>query len=141
MVRNAGIVVALGGWLALSAAAVGADRTAEKILKEIDAVKTPKADAAKQDDRSYNRDLQIRTREASEKRARLIGELYKIAPNHKRVSALLEERWKTLGAHLEKGRYDELLRELDKVIAQTSDQKLKVEASFLKAQLKLNPVS
>ena len=42
---------------------------------------------------------------------------------------------------LRRGVYDELIRELDNVLAHTKDQKLKIEASFTRAQLKLNPVS
>ncbi|MFI5458212.1 MAG: TlpA family protein disulfide reductase [Isosphaerales bacterium] len=141
MMRVVGVAVVLGGWLVSSSAALGADRTADKVLKEIDAVKIPTVDSNKKDNRTYVRDIQIKGREAAQKRARLIGELYKLAPDHKRISALLEERWKTLGTHPEKGRYDELIRELDKVIAQTKNKKLKIEASYTKAQLKLNPVS
>jgi thiol-disulfide isomerase/thioredoxin len=141
MKRVVGVAVVLGGWLAASTVALAADRTAEKVLKEIDAVKLPTLDSSKKDNRTYIRDIQIKTREAAQKRARLIAELYKLAPDHKRIPTLLEERWKTLGAHPEKGRYDELIRELDKVIGRTKDKKLKIEASYTKAELKLNPVS
>jgi len=141
MMRVVGVAVVLGGWLVSSSVALGADRTADKVLKDIDAVKMPTLDPNKKDDKSYVKDNQIRRREAAQKRARLIGELYKIAPDHKRVPALLEERWKTIGTNPEKGKYDELIRELDKVIAQTKDKKLKIEAAFTKAQLKLNPIS
>jgi thiol-disulfide isomerase/thioredoxin len=138
--RVAVVAVMLMGWLVSSSVAIGADRTAEKVLKDIDAVKMPTLDSKKKDDGYAVKQLQIKQREAAQKRARLIGELFKIAPDHKRVPTLLEERWKTLGAHLEKGRYAELIMELDKVIAQTKDKKLKIEACFTKAQLKLHPL-
>ena len=52
--------------------------------------------------RSAVLDNEIRRREAAEKRARLIRELYKVAPDHKRIPALMEERWKTLGVRTSK---------------------------------------
>ncbi len=134
------VAIMLTGWVVSSSVAMGADRTADKVLKEIDAVKVPALDPKKKDDRYYQKEIQIRQREAAQKRARLIGELYKVAPDHKRLPSLLEERWKTLGANLERGRYAELIIELDKVIAHTQDKKLKVEASYTKAQLKLHPL-
>ena len=69
------------------------------------------------------------------------GSFYKLAPDHKRMSTLLQERWITLAAHPEKGRYDELVRELESVLSRSKDPKLKIEASFTRAQLKLNPIS
>jgi thiol-disulfide isomerase/thioredoxin len=133
--------ILLGGWVLFAPAVYAAGKSAEAILKEIDAVKLPVLDADKKDDRSAVRLHQINQREASEKRARLILQLYKAAPDHKRVPALLQERWKTIGMHLEGGRYNELLRELEQVAARASDKKLKIEASYIRAQLKLNPIS
>ena len=52
----------------------------------------------------------------------------------------MEERWKLTGTP-EKTRYVEFINELDKVLAQTKDEHLKIEAAYLKATLKLNPVS
>jgi thiol-disulfide isomerase/thioredoxin len=141
LAKLASIAVLLESCIVCTGPVNAADRPAEAILKEIDAVKPPVLDSKKKDDRAAIRDNQIRRREAAEKRARLIKDLYKVAPEHKRIGALLEERWNTLGMNLEKGRYDELVRELDGVLARSKDPKLKIEASFLKAQLKLNPIS
>jgi thiol-disulfide isomerase/thioredoxin len=133
--------VLLGGWMGSSWPAVAADRSAEAILKEIDAVKVPTLDSSKKDDRTYVRGFEIKRREAAQKRARLIRELYKAAPDHERIATLLQERWNTIGMRPELGRYDELIRELEHVVAHTHDKTLKVAASYLRAQLKLNPVS
>jgi len=135
------LVLCLGGWALCSAAALCAERSAETILKEIDGVKLPTLDSKKKNDRSSVLNNQIKRREAVEKRARLILQLYKVAPDHKRIPALLEERWKTIGMHPDKGKYAELIRELENVVAHTKDNKLKIEASHARAQLKLNPVS
>jgi thiol-disulfide isomerase/thioredoxin len=136
-----GASVVLAGWLVMTSGALGADRTADQVLKEIDAVKMPALNSNKKVDQSSDKARQARARDAAQKRARLIAELYKVAPDHKRIPALMEERWKTLGTKPEPTRYTELLKELDKVIAKTDDEHLKVEGSYLKAVLKLHPVS
>ena len=138
--RAIGLVFSLAAFLICASAAVGADRTAAQILKDIDAVKVPTLDPTKTDD-SQVRAQQIKIKDAASKRARLIRELYKVAPDHKRIASLLEERWKTIGPRPEKSLYAEFLQELDHVIAHTTDKKLKIEAAYLKAELKLNPVS
>ena len=50
MMRTAGVAIVIGGWLVSSSIALGADRTADQVLKEIDAVKTPTLDSKKKDD-------------------------------------------------------------------------------------------
>jgi thiol-disulfide isomerase/thioredoxin len=138
--RAIGLVFSLAALLMGASAAVGADRTAAQVLKDIDAVKVPTLDPSKTDT-SQVRAQQIKIKDAASKRARLIRELYKVAPDHKRMAGLLEERWKTIGPRPEKGQYAEFLQELDHVIAHTKDKTLKIEAAYLKAELKLNPVS
>jgi hypothetical protein len=134
--RAIGLVFSLAALLMGASAAVGADQ----VLKDIDAVKVPTLDPTKTDT-SQVRAQQIKIKDAASKRARLIRELYKVAPDHKRMAGLLEERWKTIGPRPEKGQYAEFLQELDHVIAHTKDKTLKIEAAYLKAELKLNPVS
>jgi thiol-disulfide isomerase/thioredoxin len=138
--RAIGLVFSLATLFLCATVAVGADRTAAQILKDIDAVKVPTVDSGNTD-QSQVRAQQIKVKDAAQKRARLIRELYKVAPDHKRMAALLEERWNTLGPRPERGMYAELIQELENVIAHTKDSKLKIDASYLKAQLKLNPVS
>lgn len=134
------LAIVLGGCLATAYVASGADRTADQILKEIDAVKVPALDSQDNDKKSPATSSTIKSRDAARKRSRLIIELYKIAPDHKRIPALMEERWKIIGTP-EKTRYAELIVELDKVIAQTTDKHLKIEGAYIRATLKLNPVS
>ncbi len=135
--RRITVAVVLGGCLVSAVAVRGADRTPQQILKEIDAVKAPAVDSDKNDKKSAST---AKAREATQKRLRLILELYKVAPDHKRIPELMEERWKLIGTP-EKTRYAELINEVDKVLAQTKDEHLKIEAAYLKATLKLNPVS
>ncbi len=135
-----GLALSLASGFVCVAAAWGADRTAAQILRDLDAVKVPKPDSASTEN-AARRDQEIRAREAAFRRARLIGELFKAAPDHARVPALLEERWKTLSEHPENGRYAELLQELDRVVARPPSNKLKIEASYLRARLRLKPIS
>jgi thiol-disulfide isomerase/thioredoxin len=133
------VAIVLGGWLVCTSLTRGADRTAAGLLKEIDAINIPALDPDKKDDKAYVKKHTIKSREAVERRARLIGELYKVAPDHERIGALMEERWKTLGA--QKARYAELIQELEKVVSHTKNQKFKIYAAYTRAQLKLHPVS
>jgi thiol-disulfide isomerase/thioredoxin len=135
-----GLALLLAGWLASASVALGADRTAAQILREIDAVKVTAADSSIKE-KSAVRDQEIRAKEALFKRARLIAELYKVAPDNQRVPALLEERWTTLRDHPENGRYAELLQELERIVARSPNKKLKTEAGYALARLKLKPIS
>ena len=130
----------LGGCLASAAVAKGADRKPEQILKDIDAIKSPAGDSDSNDKKAEASSADVKSREAAQKRAKLIAELYKVAPDHKRIPTLMVERWKTLGTP-EKTRYAEFVSELDKVFARTKDKHLKIEAAYLRASLKLTPAS
>jgi thiol-disulfide isomerase/thioredoxin len=141
IVRFVCLAMAIGGWMVWASPACKAQGSADQILKQIDAVKVPTLDSAKAEVRSEALKHKIKLREALEKRARLIALLYKAAPDHKRIPELMEERWKTIGAQLQGGKYDELVRELENVIAHTKDTNFKIEASYTRAQLKLNPIS
>jgi len=135
------VAVMIGGSVISARPVLAAERSADQILKEIDATKLPTLDSSKKDDRSAVLKHRIKLREAADKRARLTLQLYKVAPDHKRIAPLMQERWKTIATHLEGGKYDELIRELDNVIGRTKDRKFKIEATYTKAQLRLNPAS
>src|SRR5262249_50701491 len=119
------MMLGVGAWIALAASAPAADRSAEQILKELDAVQAPALDAAKKPSQAALRRLQAKQREAFSKRDALILELSKAAPNHERLPELMAERW---------GRKDDrsraLFREIDDVLAHTQDPKLKAEGIF-----------
>jgi len=134
------VAVVLGGCLASAFLAYGADRTAQQVLKEIDAIKLPTVDSDKKDKKGPATTAEIKSRETAQRRSKLILELYKVAPDHKRIPALMEERWQLIGTP-EKTRYAEFVAELDKVFKETKDERLKIEAGYLRATLKLNPVS
>jgi thiol-disulfide isomerase/thioredoxin len=134
-VRCPWVVMVLGGWILSAGAALSADRTADEILKELDTVKVPTFDGTKRDDKDYIKDFLSKRQEATEKRAALILDLYKAAPDHKRIPALMTERWGSISPVGPKG--DELKKEINDVLAETTSPKLKLEGSFVGARIKL----
>jgi len=111
------------------------DRTAETILKEIEQVKTPELDRSKIKDQNYVQEFVAKRQEAGAKRGVLIQELYKVAPENEKLAELLPEYWMSTDPRGDGGK--KLSKEIDDVLAHTKNQKLVVEAAFLKAQLKL----
>src|SRR5208337_355806 len=125
----------LGCVLASAALALGADRPASEILKDIDAVKMPALDRNKLRDRVYVQEYVKQCEEATKTRDKLILELYKATPDNERIPTLMAERWGNTppgGPQI-----DALLKEIDDVLAHTKNDKLKVEAAYFKAQAQL----
>jgi len=111
--------------------AMAADRTAEQILADLEAIKPPehpqgktRADIIKFLEKRQQADIQ---------KADLILELYKSHPEHPRVVKLLPERWMTLLRQQDKG----LENEIDEVTSRFKDKSLKVEGAFMRAALAL----
>lgn len=119
----------LAGWIGSAGVVNAGDRSADVILKDIESVVVPAPDRAKVRDQAYVQEFMAKRQEAMGKRAELILELYKAAPDHARIPDLLVERWRTLGAG------QSVLKEIDEVIARTANPKLKIDAAFAKAQL------
>ena len=113
--------------LGLIVPAIAADRTADEILKDIDAIKQPTTFAEFQ--------------ESAPKKAALIAELYKVAPDNDKVPKLMFERWMTMA---QTGKVDEAAKDLDEILAATKNEKIKIEGTYVKAMLayrkhQLNP--
>ena len=125
------MVLGVGGWVA-SAEAIAADRTAEQILKDIDAAAVPELDAKKAQDPSYVRRFHAKERDVWAKRDVLALELFKAAPNHERLPVLMAERWSRKDE-----RYRGIFKEVNDVLARTKNPKLKAEAIFIKARAKV----
>ncbi len=128
-------MLSLGCVLASAALALGADRPASEILKEIDAVKAPELDRSKVRDQKYVQDYIKQAQEAAKTRGKLALELYKIDPDNKRIPELMVERWNNTapaGTQM-----DSLMKEVDDVLAHTKNDKLKIEGTYVKAQVKL----
>ena len=118
------------------APAIAADRKADEILKDFDALKMPstaaiqKAEGAEQQ-KLIQEFIKART-EIWTKQADLIGELYKAEPAHARLTTLLPQRWMMLG---QMNKTEEATTEVDRVVAETKDEKLKAEGMFFKARM------
>jgi thiol-disulfide isomerase/thioredoxin len=129
------VVLAVAGFAASGGQALAADRTADEILKEIDAAQLPKLDRAKTGDQAYAREYRTTMQNAVSKRRDLILELYKAAPDNAKLVTLLPERWSTLP--LTGPKSDETSKEIDEAIARTKNPKIKIEGTFVKARNKL----
>jgi thiol-disulfide isomerase/thioredoxin len=129
------IVAIFGGWMLAAGAVMAADRPADEILKEIDAIKSPQFDRAKSGDKAYIQEYMTKQQEAASKRGVLILELYKASPDHERLASLFPQRWQSMSPLGPQGKV--LSQEIDDVYANAANPKLKLEASFFKAQLGL----
>ena len=83
----------LAGWIASAATAMGADRTAEEILKDLDAVKMPTVDRSKVTDSQYVEQFRRDYKGGEESAMRLILELYKSDPDNAKLPPLMTEHW------------------------------------------------
>jgi thiol-disulfide isomerase/thioredoxin len=133
--RLAWVVVVLGAGAACAGRTLAADRSASEILKEINAIKVPAFDSTKSGDEAYRKDHESKRHAAITKKAALILELYNSEPDHQRVPALMAERWGNMSAVGPEG--EELKKEVDRVLAETASQKLRLEAIFTKTRIRL----
>jgi uncharacterized protein (TIGR03067 family) len=118
-----------------AAIAPGADRSAEQILKAIDSLKMSAFDLKRMEDQAYVREYQANHLGTAEKRAELIHDLYKAAPNHERIPTLMVERWRRIPPESPKAEAQN--EEIDAVLAHSKDQYIKLEGTYIKAREKL----
>ena len=121
----------------LGLAGQGADRKPEQCSKR-STRSSSRRSTLKKKTRKVTSAARDQGREAAQKRVELILELYKIAPDHKRIPALDGERWKLIGTP-EKTRYAELVAELDKVITQHQRQTLEDRGGLLEGDAQAQP--
>jgi thiol-disulfide isomerase/thioredoxin len=114
-----------GGW--------SADRSADEIFKELDATRLPEFDKIKaKNDPRYQSEFAAERDRAMQRRAALILELYRAAPDHEKIPALMYERWFNLIATRNRSGLE---KELSVILARTTNTRLKVEAAFGRAEL------
>src|SRR5262249_29786783 len=127
--------------LAVSCVLAGAvsrsdDRSPGVILEEIDAVKEPPFDTARQKNRAYVVQVTKKRKDAAAQKAKLIGELYRDDPANPRLVALHSERCRARFAALSgTSAARELTNELNAVLAGTESDDLKKEAHYWKARI------
>ncbi|WP_158633321.1 TlpA disulfide reductase family protein [Tautonia sociabilis] len=108
------------------------DRSPEEILAAIEAVEDPKLDSSRREDLAYIQEyIQLRD-EAASRRASLIGELYRIAPDHPRLPGLMPTRWMALMSS--PATVAEVGNEIEAIIADESSP-LRTEAAYYRAVL------
>jgi thiol-disulfide isomerase/thioredoxin len=118
--------------LALGLPALADDRTAEEILKDLDAVAMPQLDRAKTQDQAYVQKYVQDRQAALEKRGALIVELYKAAPDNDRVPALLKEYFQNSSPLGDSAK--QAAEIADAILAGPGGEALKAEAAFVKAR-------
>jgi thiol-disulfide isomerase/thioredoxin len=124
------------GSLVTAAVSRSDERSPDAILAEIDAIKEPTFDAARQKNRAYVQQLARKRKDAATQKAKLIGELYRADPANPRLVTLLPERWRARFAALTgMSTAKELTSELNEVLASTESEELKKEAHYWKARI------
>jgi thiol-disulfide isomerase/thioredoxin len=136
-------IVVRSFWLALTfceiftsaSTVLASDRSAQQILKELDAAPVPRVDAAKRNDDAYLQQFLPKREQVRARRDELILELYRASPRHPRTPKLMAERWQhCIGAFPESivG-----LKEIDEVLALDGDPELNIEGTYIKAVAKI----
>jgi hypothetical protein len=127
------------GTLAATMPARGDDRSPAAILKEIDAIKVPVLDESRAADRAYYGRFNKEHGEATNRRAPLVGALYRSDPENPQLATLLPERWEALAGMIENTEdmklAQELTAELNEVLARAKSDGLKKDAAYWKAQV------
>jgi thiol-disulfide isomerase/thioredoxin len=118
MIRIAGRVFAGLILCGLATPAIAADRTADEIVKEIEAIKRPTTMAEQQ--------------EGNAKRVVLVGELLKSYPDDARLPKLLPMRWSAMG---QSGKVEEAMAEIAAILPKTKDETLKKQGPQVAASI------
>jgi thiol-disulfide isomerase/thioredoxin len=109
-------------------------RSAEQIIKELDALKPPSYDLSRRDDEKYTRDYYDKRAEVLERRVGVILELYKAAPNHEHIPELMVERWMRVGGLKSAADFDAIIKEIDETLSHNRNPQLKVDGTYSKAR-------
>jgi len=109
-------------------------RSAEVIIAEMEAVAFPVFDADRRGDEVWAKEFRDRFDEATARHAALVLELYQSDPEHERLPSLLARRWNSMMWSREP-QTDELLRELDEVIAECGVDQIAILARHIRAEL------
>jgi thiol-disulfide isomerase/thioredoxin len=124
-------VAILSGWVATAVPASGAERSADEILKALDASKMPVVDRSKVSDPNYVQQFQKKSQEVATKRDSLILELYNTAPNHAKLPRLMAERWERMPLR-GPGRAARD-KDIKSVLEHAKNPQLRLEATFAQA--------
>ena len=108
-----------------------AERPADQILADIDAVKMPRLDPEQQGETLAMIEFINKRKAAVARRGELIRELFQAEPDHPRLPALFAERWQNQLRTSEGAMpLPKLAAELNEVLGRTKNPKLKADAAF-----------
>jgi thiol-disulfide isomerase/thioredoxin len=142
MIQMSGAILFWGS-LMTATPSLADDRMAAAILEEIDAIKLPEADLSREGDKEYLRQFRKQRGELRVRRADLIGELYRVAPDNPRLVFLLPVRWRSFSGRLagpdDNAGVRDLTGELNEVLTHSKSAELKTEAAFIKAWIAGDP--
>ncbi len=107
------------------------ERSAAEILKDYDAVKTPKFDPEKQKDSKAIQEFRREMTVAETRKGELALELFRAHPENERVPKLLLPRWQM--RMMNPGTAGETIDEIEQALPRFKDEKLASDASYMKA--------
>ena len=111
-------------WLSDPALAQGEKRTADVILKDLEAAKLPEIPADRQNRDAVQEYIKKRT-EVAQKRSELALELYKAAPDSPEIAKLMSERWMAIPPF---GPQAEVMtKEIEEVLSGSKNEALRTE--------------
>jgi thiol-disulfide isomerase/thioredoxin len=116
--------------VAASAFAFAEGRPADAILRDYDAAELPKFERERRDEPGYVERFRKSYIEAQNRRDELAWELFQAAPEHKRVPALLLQRWQD--RMIEPVSAEATAREIDRALPRFTDPKQARDARFLR---------
>ncbi len=123
--RTAFFVVLLAG------SAVAAERSVEAIINDLKALQVP-YDQARLSEPGYRQQVEQAMRQAATRRDVLTLELFRVDPDNKNLTPLLQDRWRRL---LPEGENETIFnRETADVLQRTHNPQLRAEAHFARAQ-------
>ncbi|WP_165249778.1 TlpA family protein disulfide reductase [Paludisphaera soli] len=120
-------LVALAAPAVAVAFAQEAPRSAEAVLKDLDAARQEPYDQSRREDKPYTDAYIEEMGKVRERRSALTRELLQVDPKNPRLTRLLFERWQAM--------YDkpeELDREIEEAVALSGDEKMRVEGAYVK---------
>lgn len=126
-------VIALS--ISFTSGAVADDRTADEVLAELESLKMPAYDREKRSDEAYRDKMKAEYLALNIKKAKLIGELFRVAPDHEQLGKLMPLRWSYLQKEPEQAAA--ITDEMQWIITSTTDTELAKDARYAYATKKL----
>lgn len=121
--------------MSFSCTALADDRTVDEILAELDSIKMPTYERSKRSDREFMAKIRVEIRALNLKKSKLIGELYRVDPDHEQLGKLMPLRWTYLKFDLEQSAT--ITDEMQEIFTSAPDTELAKRARFEYASKKL----